>query len=43
MKEKSVLFCFLELKGKEKENFSKIIGGEGDLSLENLGLFFQNC
>ena len=42
MKEKSVIFCFLKLKAKEKGNFSKIIGGEGDLSLENLGLFFPN-
>ena len=27
MKEKSVTFCFLKLKAKEKANFSKIIGG----------------
>ena len=27
MKENSVTFCFLELKAKEKVNFSKIIGG----------------
>ena len=28
MKEKSVKFCFLKLKVKEKANFSKIIEGE---------------
>ena len=38
MKEKSVKFCFLKLKAKEKANFSK----EGDGSVENLGLFFQS-
>ena len=27
MKEKSVTFCFLKLKAKEKPNFSKITGG----------------
>ena len=30
MKEKSVSFCFLKLKAKEKVNFSKVIWGEGD-------------
>ena len=29
MKEKSVIFCLLKLKIKEKANFSKIIGGKG--------------
>ena len=41
MKEKSVTFFFLKLKAKEKANFSKIIGGEGDFSVKNLGLLFQ--
>ena len=41
MKEKSITFCFLKLKAKEKANFSKIIG-EGDFSVENLGLFLQS-
>ena len=50
MKEKSVTIRFLKLKAKEKANFSKIIWGggggrggvEGDISAENLGLFFQS-
>ena len=41
-KEKSVTFCFLKLKAKEKANFSKIIGGECEFSVENLGRFFQS-
>ena len=40
MNEKSVTFCFVKLKAKKNTNFSKIIG-EGDFSVENLGLFFQ--
>ena len=40
MEEKSVTFCFLKLKGKEKANFSKFIG-ESEFSVENLGLLFQ--
>ena len=27
---------------KEKANLSKVDGGEGDFSVENLGLFFQS-
>ena len=40
MKEKSVAFCFLQLKAKEKATFSKII--EGGFYVKNLGLFFQS-
>ena len=42
MKDKSVIFCFLELKAKEKASFSKKHRGQGDFSVENLGLFFQS-
>ena len=51
MKEKSVTFCFLKLKAKEKANFSKVIGERmtlfviGDrmtLFVEKLGFFFQS-
>ena len=41
MKEKSVKFCFLKLKAKEKANFSNHLR-EGDFSVENLGVFFQS-
>ena len=40
MKEKSVAFCFLQLKAKEKVTVSKII--EGGFYVKNLGLFFQS-
>ena len=48
MKEKSVTFCFLKLKAKEKANFSKIIG-EGWLfcgkfrSLLSKLMFYHSC
>ena len=42
MKEKSVTFCFLKLKAREKANFYKIFGEEGTFSVENVGPFFQN-
>ena len=42
MKEKSVTFCFLKLKPKEKGNFSKIIERKGDFSVENLDLCFHS-
>ena len=43
MKEKSVTFCFIKLKAKEKSNFSKIIGARvSDFSVENLGPFLQS-
>ena len=41
MKEKSVTFCLLKLKGKEKK-ISPKPSGEGDFYMENLGLFFQS-
>ena len=41
MREKSAKF-FLKLKAKEKANFSQNPQGEGDVSTENLGLFFQS-
>ena len=39
MKEKSVAFCFLKSKTKEKANFSEWSKG-GDFSVEILGVFF---
>ena len=39
MEEKSVTFCFLKLKTKEKTNCQNDLG-EGDIYVENLGLFF---
>ena len=41
MKGKSATFCFHKLKVKEKVNFFKSLG-EGDFSVENLGLFLQS-
>ena len=38
MKKKYVTFCFLKLKAKEKANCQN--HQEGDISVENLGLFF---
>ena len=34
MKEKSVTFCFLKLKAKEKSKFPRNHRGEGDFSVE---------
>ena len=42
MKEKSVTFCFLQLKAKKKKQISLKSTEEGDLSEDNLGLFFQS-
>ena len=42
MKEKSAVFCFLELKAKEKANFSKIIGGRMTFLWKISGLVFQS-
>ena len=41
MKEKCVTFSFLKLKAKKKQ-ISPKSSGEGDFSVENLGLFFKS-
>ena len=41
MKGKSITYCFLKLKAKEKK-ISPKSSEEGDFSVENLGFFFQS-
>ena len=42
MKKKSITFCFLKLKAKEKASFSKFIQERVIFFVEHLGLSFQS-